>query len=321
MGTNSITKVDHVGVIGAGYWGKKHVEELTRIGLKVTVSDLIDSNLEFCKNKFGCLVIKNYIELLKKPEIRAVTIAAPNELHFQICKNALENGKNVLLEKPMTTSYSQAKELVDLANRLDLVLNVGHIYRFNNAIRKIKSLLDADYFGEVQIVKLTWTNREPVWNRDIIFDLAPHPFDIIHFLLGKNPEEVACIGEAYRRVGGEEAAFVNAKVGKTLVNLEMSWLTPEKIRRLVLVGSDKTAFVDCLTQEIKIHDHNTKENTPIIQTQPNNTLQDELKRFVETIESGNRSKSIADGQIGAEIVKILEFTKRSLDEKRVLTVE
>jgi len=314
-------KVENVGVIGVGYWGKKHVEEFRNLGIGVSVSDLADSNLEYCKNSFGCTAHKDYHEILQRQEIPAVTIAAPNEFHFEICKNALESGKHVLLEKPMTTTYAQARELVELADKAGLVLNVGHIYRFNNAIRKIKSFLDSGYFGDVHIVKLTWTNREPVWNRDIIFDLAPHPFDIVNFLFGKNPEEVAAIGEAFRKDAGEEAAFVNAKIGKALINLEMSWLTPEKVRRLVLVGSDKTAFVDCLSQEIKIHDYNTKENIIISQGQPNNTLQDELRHFIDRIGNGNASRSIADGIVGAEIVKILEVAKRSLDEKKVIKVE
>lgn len=312
-------KVNHIGVIGVGYWGKKHVEELLNIGVRVTVSDLNQSNLKICKDKFGCEGTTNYLNILKNPDIQAVVISTPNDTHYPICKDALQHGKHVLLEKPMTTIHRHAIELVDLAKKQNLILGVGHIFRFNNAINKMKVFLNQNYFGDVYIVKLTWTNHEPVWNRDIIFDLAPHPFDIIHFLFGKNPNEISCIGEAYRKESGEEAAFVNAKIDKILINLEMSWLTPEKVRRLVLVGSEKAAFVDCLSQQIKVHDFKTKEETTINQIQPNNTIQDELRHFINRIQN-NEMVSFADGFVGSEIVKVLEITKKSLTEKKTLQV-
>lgn len=302
-----------VGVIGAGYWGKKHVDEYTNIGVKLLVSDLVEGNLEFCREKYGVDTTTDYSDILNDKSIKAVSICTPNQTHYHIAKECLEAGKNILLEKPMTLNYEDAADLVRIAKDNGLVLTVGHIFRFNKALEKMKELLEENGLGDdIYIIRLSWTNLERVWDRDIIFDLAPHPFDIVNYLFGKNPEIVSSIGEPFRKKTGEEAAFINAKLGKTLVNLELSWLTPEKVRRLVVVGSEKTAFVECVKQKIKIYDYETKEETDIPIT-PNNTIQDELRHFLDCVKS-NRGKSINDGEIGAEIVRILENAKTLLNK-------
>lgn len=302
-----------VGVIGAGYWGKKHVDEYTNIGAKLLVSDLVEDNLKFCREKYGVDTTKDYSDILNDKSINAVSICTPNQTHYSIAKECLEAGKNILLEKPMTLNYEDAIDLVRISKDSGLVLTVGHIFRFNSALNRMRKLLEEKALGnEIYIIRLSWTNLERVWDRDIIFDLAPHPFDIVNYLFGKNPEIVSSIGEPFRKKVGEEAAFINAKLGKTLVSLELSWLTPEKIRRLVVVGSEKTAFVECVKQKIKIYDYETKEETDIPIT-PNNTIQDELRHFLDCVKT-NKGKSINDGDIGAEIVKVLENAKNLLDK-------
>jgi predicted dehydrogenase len=239
-------------------------------------------------------------------------------MHFKVCKEALEAGKHVLLEKPLTLKYSEAVELVKLAKSKKLILAVGHIFRFNNAIRKAKEMVDSGEFGRIYLLKLTWTNLEPIWNnRDILFDLGAHPFDIVNFLFGKNPEEISCIGEVFRKPFGEEAAFVNGKIGHILINLEMSWVTPEKTRRLVIVGEKKTVFIDCLSQETKVFDLAAKTLTDagVI---PSNTIRLELEHFLQCIEK--KEINFADGAIGAEMIRIIEIAKKSLDEKKVLKI-
>jgi predicted dehydrogenase len=304
---------NNVGVIGAGYWGKKHVDEYTNLGVKLIVSDLVDDNLMFVKKKFGADTTKDYNDILDDDSVKAVSICTPNHTHYKIAKQCLENGKNILLEKPMTLNHRDAVDLVRIAKREGRVLTVGHIFRFNNALDEIKRLLAKKWLGDdIYIVRLSWTNLERIWERDIIFDLAPHPFDIINYLFGRNPEIVSSIGQPFRKQSGEEAAFINAKLGKTLVSLELSWLTPEKIRRLVIVGSDKTAFVECVKQQIRIYDYETEGETKLT-IEPNNTLQDELRHFLECVKT-NKGKSINDGEIGAEIIKVLERSKSFLNK-------
>lgn len=306
-----------LGVVGVGYWGKKHVHDYLELGVKPIVADLKEENLEYFKNKYGLKVTEDYRDILEDPEVEGVSICTPNQTHYTICKEALNADKHVLLEKPMTLDSREAMELVKVAAHKKRVLAVGHVFRFNNALRKIKEMLRANAFGEVYIVKLAWTNLEPMFeDRDILFDLAPHPFDIVHFLFEKYPTEISCIGGAYRRKGGEEAAYINCKINSTIVNLEISWITPLKNRSLIIVGEKISAFVDCLAQKIEVFG-NAEKKTETLPITSSNPLREELKNFLDCIENDNVT-SIADGEVGVKIIKMIEAARRSLTEKRVI---
>jgi len=305
-----------VGLIGAGYWGKKQVEEYFNLGVKLTVADLKKENLKYCKEKFKVKVTTDYKDILADKNIEAISICTPNDTHFQICKDCLKHGKNVLVEKPLASTVEQGKELVKLAEKNKLILVVGHIYRFNNAIRKIKEMFDNGEFGKVYIIKLRWANLQPFFeDRDVISDLVPHPFDIINYLFNRDPDEVSCVGNAYRRKDGVEAVFVNCRLDSTIINVELSWITPQKDRSLVIVGSKKSAFVDCLSQKISVYENDTGRSIKLPIT-PNNTIQDELNNFLTCVK--NQNISIANGEVGVKVLKMIETVRRSLIEKRTL---
>jgi predicted dehydrogenase len=301
-----------IGVIGVGYWGKKHVEEYKALGIDdLIVADLKEENLLWCKEKYKTKITKNYRDILKNPEVSAVSICTPNETHYRLAQESLYYDKHVLLEKPMALKYLHALDLVELSEKRDKILVVGHIFRFNNAIRKIKTMLNKKELGKnIYTVKLTWTNLEPVWNRDIVFDLATHPIDIIDYLFEKELSDIHCIGAPYRKPEGEEVAYLTGKINKTIVALEMSWLIPKKRRELEIVGSEKTAFVDCLTQDIKIYDY-TEEMENKLCVSVNNTLRDELEFFIKCIEQ-NKKDVVNSAKVGARVVKTLEIAQKSI---------
>lgn len=308
-----------VAVIGVGYWGRKHVEEYVALGANVTAVDLKEENLRICTEKYG-VTIKEYTDTLADDGIKAVSICTPNESHYGVAKDFLIAGKNVLVEKPLAMTIEQGKELIDLAKDNGSTLTVGHIFRFNNAINKVKEMVENYELGDIRILKLKWANVEPLFeDRDVIFDLAPHPFDIINYLFNKNPEEVSCIGNAYRRSKnkGVEAVFINCVLGEIIVSIELSWLTPPKTRSLVVVGSNKSVLVNCTAQTVNVVEGNKSYDLEII---PNNTIRDELQTFLNCIEDKNK-RNISDGSVGLDIVKMIEVCQKSLNEKRVLKFE
>lgn len=306
-----------IGVIGAGYWGKKHIHDYVGLGVKPIVADLTKENRDYAREKYGLEVKEDYRDLLNDPEVVGVSICTPNQTHYAVCKEALMANKHVLLEKPMTLDSKEATELVDIATDRQRLLAVGHVFRFNNALKEIRKMLQNGDFGEVYIAKLKWTNLEPIFeDRDILFDLATHPFDIVHFLFEKFPTEISCVGGAYRREGGEEAAYVNCMINSTIVNLELSWITPQKDRSLTLVGEKKSAFVDCLSQKVELIG-NKEDEREVLAITPSNPLHEELKNFLECIKNENAT-SVADGEIGITITKMIETARRALLEKRVI---
>ncbi len=305
------------GIIGAGYWGKKHVEEYNALGLETFVSDLSAENLKFCSDKYGSTTYSDYRKILGDPSIKTVSICTPNSTHYKICREALESGKNVLVEKPFTLTYDKALELIKIAESKKLTLTVGHIYRFNNAIEKVKALVASGALGDIYTVNFKWTNLEPVWaDRDIIFDLGAHPLDIVLNIFGKTPKNVFCNGAGFRQEN-PEAAIINYNLGNVFVSMELSWVNPVKARVMTIVGSKKTLEADCVNQTIKMTDNATKSVTdvPVLR---NNTLGDELAHFIDSANSGRRA--IHDAEIGGRVVRLLELASNSLQQKKVLSI-
>ncbi len=314
-----MTRVLNVGVIGAGYWGKKHVEEYARIGADVFVADLSDENLKLCRERFGAKTTKNYMDVLADDKVRFVSVCTPNDSHYPLCKEALEAGKHVLVEKPLCKTVEEGRDLIKTALRNEVALVVGHVFRFNCAVNKIRDMLKRKEFGEIFMAKLKWTNLEPVFHdRDVIFDLAPHPFDLVDYLFGKTPDEISCIGNSFRQKKVLEAAFINARIEDVLVSIELSWITPKKERSLVLVGSKKSAFVDLGQQKITLYDNATNVFSEL-DIVANNTIQDELLGFIHSAQ--NKTESIADAEVGLKSIQMIALAEQSNREKKTLSLK
>ncbi len=315
-----------VAVIGAGYWGKKVMSEylsLARDNAGVDLSMVCDVNnesLAYCHQELGISEKKlspNYKDALDSDRIDAVHVCTPNETHYEICKQALMAGKHVLLEKPMAMYAKQAWEVVGLAEHNHLILQVGHIFRFNNALKTMRDLVAQDYFGTLYYLKLQWTTlmSSPL-GRDIIFDLGPHPVDILNYVLKRWPSKVTCKARAYRRKLLEELAYFTLEFDTDLIaHVELSWLQPGKVRRLDVIGSERAAMVDCLDQTIQIHENGDGDafNLDIVR---NNTILDEVEHFAHSILGGKNSNN--PGSIGATNTAVLEALKRSLEEGKTI---
>lgn len=303
-----------VGVIGAGYWGKKVIEEYTLLGIDVTVADLSNENLQYCTSRHNTKTTKNYKDILDDKEIKYVNICTPNETHYKIGKDCLLSGKNVLIEKPLATKVEHCIELAKIAKEKNLLLVVGHIFRFNNALRKVKEMVDNNSFGTIRIIKLRWTNTEHLFDdRDVILDLAPHCFDIINYITNKIPDEISCVGSAYRREGGVEAVFINGRLDDIIVNIELSWVTPRKTRYVEVIGSKMSAFIDCANQRIEIYENEGFKTLNII---PNNTIQTELINFINCAETNTASP--ASSEVGITVQKLIKAAQESLEEKKIV---
>jgi UDP-N-acetylglucosamine 3-dehydrogenase len=324
-------KRTNVAVIGAGYWGKKIVYEYSQLAKEnsevklFAVCDLAKENLLLCSNDYGVSYVCSSLEdILSSPEIDAVNICTPSETHFKISKAALEAGKHILVEKPMSLTSSEAYELYDLAKAKDLVISVGHIYRFNNALKKVRNLIKDGYFGDIYYLKLQWTTLCPSpEGRDILTDLAPHPFDIINYLLHEWPSKILCKAKTYRRKELEEVAYCIAELGNgVMAHIELSWLLPGKIREVKVMGSKRCAKIDCLRQVIKVVEDGESYDLPV---DVNNTIKDELEHFIACIGNGKSGKPKCEnrngGLLGANVVRLLEIARRSIKTERTETVE
>jgi UDP-N-acetylglucosamine 3-dehydrogenase len=319
-----------VAVIGVGYWGKKVASEYASLCEKesdvrfIGVCDVFDSNLKFCAEKYNLpLLATNPTDILANPEIDAVHVCTPSETHYDICKEALLNGKHVTLEKPMTLNSLEAIKLVDLAHEKNLVLSVGHIFRFDAAVEKTKELIESGWFGDLYWIKLTWVAfMPPMVGRDIITDLAPHPFDILNFLTNDWPTKLTCVAKAHRAHQKEETAYITCEFKNNMIaHIEVSWLNPEKTREIQIMGSQRFAKIDCINQTIKAYENDHFFDVPVDKS---NTINRELSHFIQCIREGQTSNDVVlnknNGLVGTNVVRMLEIAKRAMESRATVQV-
>jgi UDP-N-acetylglucosamine 3-dehydrogenase len=348
-------------VFGAGYWGTKlcreyhaienttrevelcYVVDSSELALENVRKELETSSLSSSAKKTK--YISDYRQVLKDQEIEAVHVALPNQFHYEVAREALEVGKNVLIEKPISTTSREAFKLARLSEEKGLVLQVGHIFRFNNAIRTVKEVLRSGKLGKVFYANLYWATYEPslAINRDIVFDLAPHPVDILNYLLDEWPTRVDGFGDSYLhgKENREEMAIVNFEFpDRILAQLYLSWIHHGAKERTIKVICEKgTLTCNALVQKIQLdYDHASVEIQPfpfdlnnlLTPTNrdgstpnkdgtkdllgPNNTMRDMQYHFISQIR--RRGPQMSSALVGARTVQVLEEITLAMRTRR-----
>jgi predicted dehydrogenase len=327
----------NIGVLGVGEWGKNHARvyrELENSNL-VMVADLSGKRLNALNRKYKVDVTDNYYDILNNPEIEAVSVCTPSSTHFKIVKECFETGKHVLVEKPLCLTSSNAQELIDLSEEYQKILMVGHIFRYNPAVRKLKAEIEKDTFGKLFFLYGSRMGlRTPRDDCGVIFDFALHDFDVFCFLLNELPIDVTAIGNPYLREPYEDVGIITLRFpDNILANVQVSWLTPKKIRDIWIVGQKKSASLDYMSQEIEIYDIGvvpeydsfggfkliTREgDTYMPYIQNLEPLKLEISHFLECVE--NEKQPLTDGNVGLQVIKIIEGAYKSIQEKRTVSL-
>ena len=325
-----------IGIIGLGYWGTNLVRNFAGLS-DAKLALVADSRQERSKILSKLSPTSAFTvsaeEVINSPEIDAVVIATPVFSHYELAKKALENGKHVLIEKPMTSSTDQAKELIEIATAKNLVLMVDHTFLYTGAVRKMKSLIDSGEIGNVKYFDSTRINLglfQPDVN--VLWDLAPHDISILNYLVKEKPCSVQASGVSHTNNGIENIAYIFVKYNSGfMAHFSCSWTSPVKIR-MMLIGGDKKMIVfnDVEpTEKIKVYDtgyaHKTDEEkksvlvdyrtgdiyTPKLDTKE--ALAAMAADFVSAITKG--TKPVSDFESGLEVIRILEASQISIKEK------
>ena len=311
-----------VGVIGAGRWGKKHVDEYSKMKdvELLWVSDVSKDALKDCKEKYSVKNVSTDYNDVLNSDVKAVSICTSNETHYEVCKNALLAGKNVLVEKPLTLQTKKAYELVDLAKEQNKLLAVGHLFRYNNAINEVKELADKKFFGDLYYLRLQWTIQwmpqiYPDKKLDIIVDMMPHMYDIMNHITGLWPNKITCFAKAFMKKDLEDTAYIFCEFPNNIMtHTEISWTLPEKVRQVDVIGSKATAKIKAISQEVEVFEGSNEGNKLDIKS--NNTLGDELQQFIIGSKSGSDLSN--SGIVGAKTVELMEATRESLEEGKTI---
>jgi predicted dehydrogenase/predicted transcriptional regulator len=229
---------------------------------------------------------------------------------------ALEAGKHVLVEKPMTLKSRESYDLLRLARARALVLHVGHVFRFNAALRLARNIVDRGDLGKIFYARIQWTDQAFFPERDIIFDLGPHPVDILNQLLGAWPQKLSGMARGYRGDRGEVAYVIAEFPNDVFAHVELSWLHPNKAREVTIVGSAQSLVVDCLNQRVFRIKDDTREELAV---SGNNTIEFEIDHFVDSIVRGDVSSE--SSLIGAQTVEVLESIRSSIWDRPLPTLQ
>ena len=319
-------------VIGLGYWGPniaRVLHELPDVQVRY-LCDRDPARLEPLLRRYpAARAAADVDEVLSDPEVDAVCIATPVFTHYDLTKRALLAGKHTLVEKPLALSRAEAQGLVDLADERDLTLLCGHTFLYSPPVRAVKRLLDGGELGDLYFVSSSRVNLG-LHQQDVsvIWDLGPHDFSILLHWLGEMPTTVRATGRDSIIRGLTDVAFVTLQYESGLiVNVELSWLAPSKLRRTALVGSEKMVVYDDSSGEpVRIFDHGVLYRDPetfgeyhlsyrtgdivspkVEATEP---LSIELADFVDSVRSGDRRLDFLG--IAANVVCIAEAAETSL---------
>ncbi len=326
----------NIAVIGCGYWGAHLIRNFNNANdwhLKY-LCDIDDIHLNKLANQYKSIATTtNYSEILRDKSIDAVVIATSSESHYPIAKDALLAGKNVWVEKPFTQNSLQAKELVDIANKNGLIINVDHTYLYTSSIRKIKEIIDSGELGDLIYIDAVRINLGLFrHNENVVWDLAPHDLSIISFLNPIRPISISAIGNAFYPYSNqklEEVAYITIRYeDNSIAHINVNWLSPVKIRQIIIGGTKRMLLYDDMqtVEKIKVYNSGVTINTrqdvydTLVQyrvgdmyspyVKDNEALATECAHFYDCI--NNRVDSFTDGSAGVLNVSLLEAAQLSL---------
>jgi predicted dehydrogenase len=322
-----------VALIGYGYWGPnllRNYMELPSAEVK-WVCDRDPNKLMKAKVRYPSVTVtENYSDVLGDPEVDAVLVATPISTHFALAMAALETGKHVFVEKPMAASVLEAQALIAAADARERTLMVGHTFEYSAPVIRIKEIIDSGELGDIYYVASSRVNLG-LHQKDVsvIWDLAPHDFSILFNWLGEEPEYVSAVGRGCVRPEIPDVAFVTLRFASgAIAEVQLSWLSPVKLRRTLVVGSKKMLVYDDTesVEKVKVFDDHVNIVDPgsfgefqltyrtgdvvsphLEACEP---LCVEAKHFVDSILSGSRPRT--DGESGLRVVRALERAEESM---------
>lgn len=321
-----------LGVIGYGYWGPNIVRNFSSQP-DCRVVAICDKNPNSVARALGrdpsVYATSDPDDVTGSPEIDAVAIVTPASTHYELAKQALENGKHVFVEKPFTATSAQGEELIELADRKNLVIMVDHTFLFTGAVRKIKELVDGGTLGPLYYYDSTRVNLG-LFQHDVnvIWDLAPHDLSIMDYLIGLEPELVVATGGAHLN-GQEDVAYMTLYFPENVIaHINVNWLSPVKVRTTLVGGQRKMLVWNDLepAEKIKIYDKGVDVGTEqgvhellvsyrsgdmwAPRVEETEALQVEARYFLDCVAEGKRPFN--DGRAGLRVVRMLEAAEESL---------
>ncbi len=324
-----MTTEKNIAHIGLGYWGKNILRNLSEMNVLHSACDSDMDVISDNKKEFPNVCFTTSVEdILKNPEIKAVTIASPAVTHYNIVKDSILAGKDVFVEKPLALTVREGEELIKLAQEKNRVLMVGHILQYHPALIKLKELISKSELGKVQYI---YSNRLNIGKlrveENILWSFAPHDISAILMLLDAEPENVSSFGGRYinKHIYDTTVTTLDFK-SSVKAHIFVSWLHPYKEQKLIVVGTEAMAVFDDVSEEkLCIYPHKIewesgaipiaqKAEKRAIEIKKKEPLREELKHFIDCVIERKTPKT--GGHEALRVLRVLELAEKSLGENQ-----
>lgn len=334
----------NIAQIGCGSWGQNLIRnffQLKNVSISM-VAEIDKERINYVNLNYPQIKTTNeYREILNEPNIDAVVVATEARSHFNFAKQILESDKHVFVEKPLSMTIKQALELVKLAEEKNKVIMVGHTFEYNSAVRYLKDYIKNGNLGKIYYIYSQRLNLGRIrQDINVMWNLAPHDISILLYILEKIPISVSAKGISYIQEGIEDIVFMTLTFEDEITaHIQVSWLDPNKVRKMTVVGSKKMIIYDDV-DENKIHIYDKgidKKNISnflgeyddfgkfqlihragdILFPKINfvEPLRVECYHFVDCIINGK--KPLTDGYDGLRVVNVLEAAQKSIEKDSV----
>ncbi|MSU69178.1 MAG: Gfo/Idh/MocA family oxidoreductase [Opitutaceae bacterium] len=323
-------------IVGYGYWGPKLVRNFLQAvaGRPVAVCDESSGRLAQAQKDFpGLRTFAAFDDVLRDASFDALALATPVSSHFSLAKRGLEAGRHVLVEKPLTPSRREADELIALAERQRRVLMVDHTFVYHPAVRKIKDLVEAGDLGRLRYIDSTRINLG-LFQHDVnvLWDLAVHDLSIVNYLTPERPLAVSAIATAHTAGAPENIGFIVLRYASGLVvHLNCSWVSPVKIRHMLIGGDKKMILYNDLdaNEPVKVYDSGYQARSDEDRSRllfdyrvgdvysPKISSREALGAMAADFRQAvtNGTQPVSHGRFGAEVVAILEAAQQSIRQR------
>ena len=327
-----------VAIVGCGYWGVNYVRVFDQLP-ETFVAVICDKNVERLVEigeRFPDAAVTHDVEqMLQMPTVDVVVVATGATTHYPVVKRCLEANKPVLVEKPMTTTVEESLDLVKTAQERNLTLMVGHIFLYNSGVEKVRELVEHPDMGQLYYLYSRRTNLGPI-RHDVnaLWDLAPHDISVFNELVGEMPVWVSATGSKLLGNAREDVGFITLGYRNNVIgNIHVSWADPNKVREMVVVGSNKRIVFDDTQalERVKIYEKGVEVvhgagaesfgeefqmrdgdiYSPYIKA--SEPLKRQCRHFLDCAMNGKRP--ITDARAGLEIVQVMVAIQRSMASK------
>lgn len=314
-----------IAIVGGGYWGKNLVRNFYELGVLHTLCDTDPSVREECATKWpGLSTTGHFKQVLADPAISGVVIATPAATHYQMTKEALQLGKDVLVEKPLALTLKEGQDLAELAASLDRVLMVGHVLEYHPAVQKLGELIKNGELGRIRYVYSNRLNMGKLRTEEnVLWSFAPHDIAVIIRLLDEMPATVGATGGEYLNPDVADVTLTNLAFESGVnAHIFVSWLHPFKEQKLVVVGSKKMAvFDDAAKDNLVVYPHRVnwvgrlpvaeKAEAEIVNVPNLEPLKEECRHFISCIHE--RKEPLTGADEAVKVLAVLSAAQDSLE--------